>query len=317
MSATTNEPLDADDLAAQWAEVLLALRRHGDALRIATTLVASRPQDPRTWTLLARCQLAAGAHAAAVVSARQAIALAPDNARVHAWASNVPDATGKRNLALDIAQEAVRLAPDLVAAHAAVAMRAAEIAPRGDVASLDHFLWQQARWHAHVALRLDPADTEAIFAAAYVNLRSGQYAKARRGFRAVLAVDPTDQAAQNNLAVLEMNRMRLGRAGKALAGLAAADPGDQRVLRNVGRVAIRQLAAAHGVFWMLYVCSTSAAAIAPAGPLQWRWTWRGLVVVSASVQSPAVSPIVGEQPLPVCGASSASGCSHPGSDGPS
>lgn len=281
MNARTNEPPEPEDLAVQRAEVLLAMRRYSDALGIATTLVASRPQDPRTWTLLARCQLAGGARAAAVVSARQALALAPDHARVHAWASQVLDAAGLRNLALDTAQEAVRLDPNLVAAHAAVAMRAAAIAPRGDVSSFDHFLWQQARWHANEAVRLNPADTEAIFAVAYVDLRSGQYARARRGFRAVLAVDPTAEGAQNNLAVLEMRRMRFSRAGKALAGLAAGDPGNKRVLRNVHQVATRQLAATHGLFWLLYVGATTSAAISAAGPLHWRWTWRGLVVVSA------------------------------------
>ena len=280
MNVETGESPDQDELGRQRAEALLTLRRPSDALAIATTLVASRPQDPRTWALLARCQLATGARTSAVASVRQAIAFAPDQPRVHAWASQVLAAAGMRNLALDAAQEAARLGPHLVAAHVAVALRAADIAPRGDVASLDHFLWQQARWHAHEALRLDPADTQAVFAAAYVDLRSGQDSRARRGFRAVLAADPTDQAAQNNLAVLEMKRMRLGRAGKALAGLAAADPRDSRVQRNVGRVAIRQLAAVHGLFWGLYVGAVVAAAGAPAGPLYWSWTWRGAVVVS-------------------------------------
>jgi len=281
MNARTNEPPELDELARQRAEALLELGRHNDALGIATTLVASRPQDPRAWTLLGRCQRAAGDLSGALVAMRQALALAPDHPRVHVWASGVLRAAGEKQLGLDMAEEAVRLDPNLVAAHAAVALRAADLAPREAAWSSDNLLWEQARWHAQMALRLGPADTEALFAAAYVDLRSGRHVRASRGFRAVLAADPTDQAAHHNLAIAEMKRMRLTRAGKAFAGLAAANPGDRRVLLDVRRVATRQIAAAHGLFWLLYVCSIAAAAIAPAGPLQWQWTWRGLVVVSA------------------------------------
>lgn len=283
MDDRTDEPPEQDETARQRAELLLGLSRHSDALAIATRLVASRPQDPRIWALLSRCQLASGAHPQALVSMRQALALAPDHPPSMVWASKVLSAVGRRDLAMQMAEEAVRLAPDLVAAHAAVAVLAADSAPRGTAWSWDDFLWKQARWHAQTALRLDPADPDAVFVAAYVELRAGQYARARRGFRAVLAVDPTHAAAQNNLAVLEMQRLRLTRAGNAFAGLVAAEPSNRRVLRNVGRVAIRQVAAEHGIFWLLYACSVVWAATAPAAPSTWSWTWswRGLVVVLA------------------------------------
>jgi tetratricopeptide (TPR) repeat protein len=240
------------------AEALCDLRRYQEALALLSRAVASDPDNPRAWCLMARAQLGLRRHAEALQAANAAVALAPDYEWPHRLASIALEEQGNHWEAVRAAREAVRLAPHTWQAHVRLAH-----------AGIQAWGMDQARVAAERALTLAPgvADTHIAAAAA----AAGDRREAEAHLRRALAIEPDSAVAHNELARLHLrqahaaNPAGLARAAKGFATAVRSDPRASVSRHNLDVVVRAFLGrAAYGVWLGTYLIVRLDTNVGPA-----------------------------------------------------
>ncbi len=210
-------PADSATVALERASALYELRRFSEAAALLRQAIASEPQNPAAWSLLAAAELGANNHDGGLEAAERAISLAPDAGWPQRLASHALRLLGRTEESIRHAREGVRLDPNGWQAHTALAR---------SLAKNDSNL-PEAREAAERAIALAPNQAEAHITSGVVAAAAKQRADAEASFRQALSIDP-----QNSVAHSELARMRMG--GKHHtnpAGLAEAAAGYATAVR--------------------------------------------------------------------------------------
>jgi tetratricopeptide (TPR) repeat protein len=203
--------VDNMDVALERAGALFELRRFSEAAGLLRQAMASEPQNPAAWSLLAAAELNASNYDDGLMAAEKAISLAPDAGWPQRLAAHALRLLGRTEESVRHAREAIRLDPDSWQAHTNLARSLA----------VDNADLPQAREAAARAVALAPNEAEAHITAGVVAAAAKNRAEAEASFRHALSIDP-----QNGVAHSELARMRMG--GKHhtnAAGLAEAAAG--------------------------------------------------------------------------------------------
>ena len=213
------------------AGAMIDLRRYCEAAALLAGIVATAPDLPRAWCLLARAQLGAGRAAEAAQAARRARALSPADDWPCRLASTALVSLGRGPAAVAAAQQARQLAPGFWRSHvclAQAALAAGDLALAGEA--------------AHGALAIAPQEPDVQFTAGKVALSAGEPGRARDHQQAALAIDPGHAGAVNELGRISLRERRPGAAAGYFLRAARAAPGVTTFGRNtevaLARVAI-------------------------------------------------------------------------------
>ncbi|GAB2694855.1 tetratricopeptide repeat protein [Thalassiella azotivora] len=269
-----------DDGALRAAAALLDLGRAQEALRSLGRLVATTPDDPRLWELLAHAHAETDAHERSLQAAERGLAVAPDSFALACWRTEALLALGRSGEALTSARALVAAHPDHWLAHDLRARAAVGGVPTRTEA------WEAARW----ATRLAP-DLPTVHATmGDVADACGDKQVAERAYREALRLDPQDARARNNLAVMQLRQGagQLVDAAQGFVAAGAADPRQQVVHGNVRLVVLRWLQRTHLALFATFFVMRPALRAGPtdaavgwptlwglvcAAGLAW-WTWR-------------------------------------------
>lgn len=221
------------------AATMIDLRRYPEAVALLAGIVATAPDLPRAWCLLARAQLGAGRSADAMRAADRARALSPDDDWPCRLASTALVSLGRGLAAVAAAQQARQLAPGFWRSHvclAQAALAAGDLALAGEA--------------ARAALAIDPQEPDVQFTAGKVALTGGEPGRARDHQQAALAIDPGHPGAVNELGRICLRERHPGPAAGYFLRAARAAPGVATFGRNtevaLARVAIRLIIPAAG-----------------------------------------------------------------------
>jgi tetratricopeptide (TPR) repeat protein len=221
------------------AAAMIDLRRYCEAAALLAGIVATAPDLPRAWCLLARAQLGADRAADAVQAARRAGALSPDDDWPFRLASTALVILGRGAAAVAAAQQARQLAPGFWRSHVCLAQAA--------LAAGDLGLAGEA---ARAALAIDPREPDVQFTAGTVALSAGEPGRARSHQQAALAISPGHAGAVNELGRISLRERQPGRAAGYFLRAARAAPGVTTFGRNtevaLARVAISLIIGAAG-----------------------------------------------------------------------
>jgi tetratricopeptide (TPR) repeat protein len=221
------------------AATMIDLRRYAEAAALLAGIVATAPDLPRAWCLLARAQLGAGRGADAVQAARRARALSPDDDWPCRLASTALVSMGQGAAAVTAARQARQLAPGFWRSHVCLAQAA--------LAAGDLELAGEA---ARAALAIAPQEPDVRFTAGKVALSAGEPGRAREHQQAALAIDPGHAGAVNELGRISLRERRPGPAAGYFLRAARAAPGVPTFARNtevaLARVAIGLIIPAAG-----------------------------------------------------------------------
>ncbi len=236
-------------LALERAEGLCELRRYEEALALLSRAVASDPDNPHAWCLMAQAQLGLYRYREALQAAETAIPLAPDEEWPHRLASVALEGLGNYVQAARAAKEAARLAP-----HTCRAWR------------LD-----EARAGSDRALVLAPDEADVHVAAGTVAAAAGHRGEAETHFRRALAIEPDNAAAHNELARLHLkhahaaNPAGLARAAEGFATAVRSDPRAAVSRHNLDLVVREFLTrATYGIWLGTYLVARLGRVISPA-----------------------------------------------------
>jgi Flp pilus assembly protein TadD len=227
---------DVPDLL-QSGEAWMDARRYDQALEAANRALAANPDNAAAHTLACRALLALGRHGEAVRAGSQAVANAPQWSfahRIHSLAlRRHPEGSRHPNIdrALQSAGEAVRLAPADPANHTNYAETCALA---GHLPAAD-----EAIRHA---LKLDPGSANAWASASYVAIKARNWTAAERAARRALALDPDNYTATNNLGVAMRAQGRWTVGAVAFHSAARIDPRSPTARDNVESIGFQYLA---------------------------------------------------------------------------
>ncbi|MGA2164466.1 MAG: tetratricopeptide repeat protein [Solirubrobacteraceae bacterium] len=224
--------VDNMDAALERAGALCELRRYPEAAALLRQAIASEPQNPAAWSLLAAAELNATNYEDGLMAAEKAISFAPDAGWPQRLAAHALRLRGRTEESIRHAREAIRLEPDGWQAHVSLARSLA--ANNSDL--------PEAREAAERAITLGPNEAEAHITAGVVAAAANDRSGAEASFRHALSIDP-----QNSVAHSELARMRMGGkyhtnpAGlaEAAAGYATSvqvDPRAAQARRNLEQV---------------------------------------------------------------------------------
>jgi tetratricopeptide (TPR) repeat protein len=227
----------ADTLAGDLnrASVMIDLGRHGDAVSLLGSVLASSPGTTRGWCLLSRAHLGGGNAPEAVAAAARASALDPADDWPYRLVSTALLAMGQTAEAVSAAQEARQLAPHFWRSHVCLAQAA--------TADGEHELAAEAV-AAGLALAPDVADVHVT--AGKAALARGELAEARRWQESALAIEPTHSGAINELGRISLRSRDAATAAAHFLHAAKTSPGTGVFRRNtelaLSRVALRAAA---------------------------------------------------------------------------
>jgi tetratricopeptide (TPR) repeat protein len=188
-------PADKATVALERASALYELRRFPEAAGLLRQAIASEPQNPAAWSLLAAAELSAGNHDSGLKAAERAIPLVPDAEWPQRLAAQALRLLGRTEESIRHAREAVRLDPDSWQSHTTLARSLA----------MDNSNLPEAREAAGRAIALAPNHAEAHITAGVVAAAAKDRSDAEASFRQALSIDP-----QNSVAHSELARMRMG-----------------------------------------------------------------------------------------------------------
>ncbi len=193
MNTTTD---DGAAVTLQRANALRELRRFTEAAELLHQTIASYPENPEAWSLLAAAELGAGNNEACLKAAETAISLDPESEWPHRLASAVLRRMGRTEESIHHAREAIRIDPNNWPAFIELAR------------SLTHNKTdlKEAREAAAQALALAPDHAATHLTAGVVAAVSKDRAGAEAFFRNALAIDPENTAAHNELARMQTKR---------------------------------------------------------------------------------------------------------------
>jgi len=204
-------PADNAAVALERASALYELRRFPEAAGLLRQAIASEPQNPAAWSLLAAAELSTGNHNGGLKAAERAISLVPDEGWPQRLAAQALRLLGRTEESIRHAREALRLDPDGWQSHATLARSLA----------MSNSDLPEARGAAERAIALAPNQAEAHITAGVVAAAAKHRSEAEASFRQALSIDP-----QNSVAHSELARMRMGgRHHTNPAGLADAATG--------------------------------------------------------------------------------------------
>ena len=294
--------------------VLCDLRRFDEAVTLARQAIATTPDNPEAWCLLAQASLGTEKYGVALDAGRAA-AIAPEDEWPHRLRSIALTALHRDHEALAAALESVRCEPFAWVTHARVASTSAACGMK-----------DQALAAAAKTVELGPNEARAWVMAGDVLAKCGKPKEAEQHYATALRLDPQSADAHNGL-----GRLRLKGRGPNAAGLAAATSGFATAVRSdphakVNRDAIDIVLriflarAAYGIFLISYLVvrgtshsNTLAARLVPVllllapGIFVWRFVAkldgdvrrhllrtlrRGLVAVAAVAEIFAVAAIL-------------------------
>lgn len=247
-------------LALERAEGLCELRRYEDALALLSRAVASDPDNPHAWCLMAQAQLGLDRYREALRAAETAIPLAPDEEWPHRLASVALQGLGNYVQSARAAKEAARLAPYTWQAHVRLAQ-----------ASIRAWRLEEARAGSDRALALAPDEADVHVAVGAVAAAAGHRGEAENHFRRALAIEPDNAAAHNELARLHLkhahaaNPAGLARAAEGFATAVRSDPRAAVSRHNLDLVVREFLGrATYGVWLGTYLLARLGRVISPA-----------------------------------------------------
>lgn len=214
-------PLDPDadgasDPMLALAEAFLSAERWEDAARILGPRIASDPDDPQVWLLMARCQIGLDEPALARDAAMHALAAAPDSEWGYRLLSIAFCAEKRFPEARRAAWEAVQREPSSWEAHYQRAM----------VDVLEPAVTDETWDAAYKAVELAPDVSATHSVLGMVAQRSRDTKVAEAEFQEALRLAPDDPAAQHNLAIARFGRRRLWSAGALLSSSLRQAPND-------------------------------------------------------------------------------------------
>jgi tetratricopeptide (TPR) repeat protein len=207
---------------ASRSQVLLDLRRWGEAERAAAQEISRDPEDVHARCRLALARFGAGRHAEALEAAEGAIGLDPEEEWGHRLRALALNRMGRRKEAVRAAEESVRLEPDLAATYEVLAdclMSAKQLA--------------RAREVAERGIERDPSNAGLHLTLGNIALDLGQLPRAEEHFRVALRHDPEDAVALNNLAVALRGRGKETEAAQLFESAARLDPRLDQPVENL------------------------------------------------------------------------------------
>jgi Flp pilus assembly protein TadD len=215
--------------AADKARTLIGLKRPDEAVRVATTALATEPESPELLRLLAHAHIAARRHQDAHAAASAAIRLDPDHEWGHRLLSVAAGGTGDHQLAVRSAAEAQRLAPNSWRTHSQQAIASAQAGYSCDAVRA-----------GRQAVQLGPDQPDTHFALGYAYAADKQPAEAEAAYRRTLALQPDHATALNNLGNLQLKKPGgLRRANQQYAAALTSDAQLAVARRNLKVIAGR------------------------------------------------------------------------------
>lgn len=162
----------------------------------------------------ARVAMADGRYVDALAAYAEAIAAAPDDAGAHAQRAAALTVLGQPDLAALDYRSAVKLKPDDAGLQLNLCL---------NLALTNHDL-DGALAACNAAVKIEPANHEALSARGYAQLRRGAWAAAEKDFAAALAINPAapNEMFGHGLAVIHLGRAQEGRDEIASATLDSA-----------------------------------------------------------------------------------------------
>lgn len=206
----------------QTLEALLAANRCDDAISIATTALASDPQDAQLYTVLAAAQLGAGRPADALKAADNAARLDPASERARGLRARALAGLGQSAEPLAAAQEAARLERQKAAALEEMASR--QLA-RGRLAD--------AEATATELIRIAPEWAESFNTRGRVLIRKRKLDQAESDFRAALRLAPDEPTYMNNLGLVLHRRGKRKEAIEWFRNASMRDPSFATARKNL------------------------------------------------------------------------------------
>jgi len=187
-------PADNAAVALERASALYELRRFPEAAGLLRQAIASEPQNPAAWSLLAAAELSAGNHNGGLEAAERAISLVPDEGWPQRLAAQALRLLGCTEESIRHARQAVRLDPDGWQSHTTLARSLA----------MSNSDLPEAHGAAARAIALAPNQAETHITAGVVAATAKHRSDAEASFRQALSIDP-----QNSVAHSELARMRM------------------------------------------------------------------------------------------------------------
>lgn len=219
--------------------LMLEAGRYREALAGAHRHLATSPQDPDLWEVVARAHLGLEEWQAALQALGTLVAATPNSPTPHLFAALALAGLGRNEEAVAASCEAVRLAPDLWTAHVFVAQYASAVGGQGALA------WDAA----NRAVQLAPNETDTHAAMGLVALRAKRRDVAEQALLRALALDPGNHAAEHNLGLLRLRDGQISVAAEHLGASALADPGASETGRAFHVLILRWLQRTHWVMW--------------------------------------------------------------------
>jgi Flp pilus assembly protein TadD len=218
--------------AADRARVLIEMRRHEDALRVAGVGLASAPNDPELHCLSALALIRLDRDVEALVQAELAAAADPENEWAHRLRaialvaeSKRDKGPGRRKLALqavEAATEAQRISPGTEFVYEVLAdARSAA----GDLRGADDA--------ARQAVQMSPQSSSAWTIRSKVALVAKDYAVAEEAARTAIRLDHENYAAHNNLGAALIGQNHRQDAAAAFVEAGRLNPQAEVVHRNL------------------------------------------------------------------------------------
>ncbi len=220
-------PAGGDNAVAllRQGEVLVDLRRHGEAVPILQRSIALEPGRARAWCLLALALHGDGRDAEALEAADRAAAVDPLNEWAHRLRALTLGALGRKDDAFAAANEAVRVAPAEPKAHQMLASVA-----------LDNSMMSTARAAVTRCVQLAPDQAYPWGLLGRLRLKEDVPAQAEEALMRGLSIDPTDAVMLNNLGVAQLRQGKWKPALSSFAESARTDPTLELPVSNIERI---------------------------------------------------------------------------------
>lgn len=248
------EPVGTPDNAVERARALINANRAGAAIGLLHRWLATEPDDPACWLMLAIAWGVEANPAQMRAAAERAISLAPDEPLGHRLISAALADLGQPEPAAHAALQAIRLDPDDPGGHLAYAAAASRLPRFREDA-------YRAAWRA---IELDPDDADTHFVFALTCDALNRTTECRRAYQEALRRDPGHSAARNNLAALDagFGSRSLSTSLHAFGGVLQSDPQSVEAKENLQLVAYRGV---RRFYWVAVIGCLVCTAMAGAG----------------------------------------------------
>jgi tetratricopeptide (TPR) repeat protein len=208
----------------------------GDALPLLKDLASRNPGRPAIFLAMGQCLFESGQSADAEPVLRRAVELAPALSQGHYLLGSVLGTLNRGTEAMKELREAVRLAPDFAPAHRVMGMFQVE----------HQQLLPETRQALETAIRLDPADSRALYWLGRYFQGIKDTESAARCYAAVLKLEPNSAQARLGLAQAFYDLGEIEKARTEYERVLARDPNSYTALLGRARClySLRDYAAA-------------------------------------------------------------------------